>query len=139
MNKVTITEAIKMAGVSRSHFYKKYINNNEISVEIKDDKKFIDISELIRVFGSTLKVENKNSTQNTTGDSKNTPKTPNNNERIIELLENQVAELKTELKNRDAEAKNREIWLQNKIDELQNQQNNLLEYKNKRKKFLGMF
>ena len=51
MNKVSITQAAKLAGISRSYLYRKYINSGLISVETEDDKKFIDISELIRVFG----------------------------------------------------------------------------------------
>ncbi len=50
MNKVSISEAIRMAGVSRSHFYSKYINTGKISVLAEDDKKLIEISELICVF-----------------------------------------------------------------------------------------
>ena len=52
MPKVTITEAAKLAGVSRAHLYNKYIKNGLISVS-KDhrDRPFIDTSELLRVFG----------------------------------------------------------------------------------------
>lgn len=51
MNKVSITQASKLAEISRSYLYLKYINNGLIIVETKGDKKFIDISELIQVFG----------------------------------------------------------------------------------------
>jgi hypothetical protein len=50
--KLSISQAAKMAGVSRSHFYKSYINNHRISVEEdRFGKKVIDKSEILRVFG----------------------------------------------------------------------------------------
>ena len=54
MTKLTITQAAKQAGISRSTLYKKYITTGVISVESVDDKKFIDMSELIRVFGNVV-------------------------------------------------------------------------------------
>ncbi|HRG61660.1 MAG TPA: hypothetical protein PLP75_01435 [Burkholderiales bacterium] len=132
MAKVSISEAIRMAGVSRSHFYNKYINKGLISVQVEDDKKLIEISELIRVFGN-IQVENSTKEQiRTVEDIKNIP----DSTKIIELLEQQLLEYK----QREIEAKSREEWLQKQIDELRQQQNNLLENKAiKRKKFLGLF
>ena len=52
MNKVSITQAAKHVNLSRSTLYKKYINTGIISVETVEDKKLIDMSELIRVFGN---------------------------------------------------------------------------------------
>ncbi len=132
MAKVSISEAIRMAGVSRSHFYKKYINKGLISVQVEDDKKLIEISKLIRVFGN-IQVENSTKEQiRTVEDIKNIP----DSTKIIELLEQQILEYK----QREIEAKSREEWLQKQIDELRQQQNNLLENKAiKRKKFLGLF
>lgn len=132
MAKVSISEAIRMAGVSRSHFYNKYINKGLISVQVEDDKKLIEISELIRVFGN-IQVENSTKEQiRTVEDIKNIP----DSTKIIELLEQQILEYK----QREIEAKSREEWLQKQIDELRQQQNNLLENKAiKRKKFLGLF
>lgn len=132
MAKVSISEAIRMAGVSRSHFYNKYINKGLISVQVEDDKKLIDVSELIRVFGN-IQVENSTKEQiRTVEDIKNIP----DNTKIIELLEQQLLEYK----QREVEAKSREEWLQKQIDELRQHQNSLLENKViKRKKFLGIF
>ena len=52
MARVSITEAARLAGIGRSSFYQTYINKGAISVS-KDSsgKKFIETSELIRVFG----------------------------------------------------------------------------------------
>lgn len=132
MAKVSISEAIRMAGVSRSHFYNKYINKGLISVQVEDDRKLIDVSELIRVFGN-IHVENSNKEHiRTVEDTKDI----SDKTKIIELLEQQLLESK----QREIETKCREEWLQKQIDELRQQQNSLLENKViKRKKFLGLF
>ncbi len=52
MAKVSVSEAIKLSGVSRSSFYGKYVKQGQISVSVgHDGKKQVDTSELIRVFG----------------------------------------------------------------------------------------
>ncbi|MDA8416573.1 MAG: hypothetical protein M0Z78_05835 [Betaproteobacteria bacterium] len=52
MAKVSVSEAARIAGISRSYFYRKYINTGKLTVEKdKDDKPVIDKSELFRVFG----------------------------------------------------------------------------------------
>jgi hypothetical protein len=51
MKMVNITEAAKLAGISRNHFYKKYLNPGLISVSKNEAGKVaIDPSELMRVF-----------------------------------------------------------------------------------------
>lgn len=132
MAKVSISEAIRMVGVSRSHFYNKYINKGLISVQVEDDKKLIDVSELIRVFGN-IHVERIDQEHiRTVEDIKDTQ----DKNKIIELLEQQLLESK----QRESEAKNREEWLHKQIDELRLQQQNLLENKVVgRKKFFGIF
>jgi len=50
MAKLSISEAIKQSGVARSTFYNKYVNKGIISVSVSDNKKYIDSSELVRVF-----------------------------------------------------------------------------------------
>lgn len=54
---VNISEAAKLAGISRTYLYKKYINTGILSVS-QDEKgnKVIDVSELIRVFGKIVDV-----------------------------------------------------------------------------------
>lgn len=56
MATVSITQAAKLAGVSRSTLYRKYISTGQLSV-ISDHngKKKIDTSELLRVFGELKK------------------------------------------------------------------------------------
>lgn len=127
--KVSISEAIKMSGVSRSHFYKSYVDKGKISIELIDDKKFIDVSELIRVFGNIQLEDNKNTTENNSN--------TEDKAKIIELLEQQLSESK----KRENQAQERERWLQSQIDELRSQQTYLLEDKTtkKRKKLFGLF
>ena len=55
---LTITEAIKQSGIGRTAFYSK-INKGLISVSVVNGKKAIDPSELVRVFGNDVQVENK--------------------------------------------------------------------------------
>ena len=50
MARLTISEAIKQSGVARSTFYRKYVKQGLISVSEHDGKKYIDSSELVRVF-----------------------------------------------------------------------------------------
>lgn len=132
MSKLSITDAAKAAGVSRSHLYKRYINTGKISIEVVDDKKVIDLSELIRVFGNVLGDANEIHSDTFVNTHKDDGK-----DKIIAILERELAELR-------CQAKEREDWLKQQIDELRQQQNYLLENKlssekSKRKKFLGIF
>ena len=53
MAKVSIAQAAKMVGISRTTMYRKFINSGSISVEaVADGLKQIDTSELMRVFGT---------------------------------------------------------------------------------------
>lgn len=125
MSKVSISQAAKLANISRSTLYNKYINAGLISVETVSDKKLIDLSELFRVFGNTLSQYSDNVQDNNDIDSilqtENTAK-----DKIIQLLEQQLSE-----------AKSREEWLKTQLEKA----TNLLEDKTlkSRKKFLGIF
>ncbi|MGH9776721.1 MAG: hypothetical protein ACRD50_17480 [Candidatus Acidiferrales bacterium] len=56
VTEVSISEAAKLAGVSRTHFYRKYINDGIVSVSRnKIGKPVIELSELFRVFGALHK------------------------------------------------------------------------------------
>jgi DNA-binding transcriptional MerR regulator len=129
MAKVTITEAAKLAGISRQQLYRGYINKGRLSTEKAGDKSFIDVSELLRVFPNA-KIETSESDTILHHD------TPKNNQ--VTSSENEIV---TILKTQLAEAKEREKWLTSQIDELRHQQTYLIEDKTpkKRKKFLGIF
>lgn len=135
MSKVSISQAAKMAGIGRSTLYNKYINTGKITVESIDDKKMIDTSELLRVFGNNIKMDSADCTDNTvqTGYEQvvNTTK-----DKIIAMLEQQLEESKSLLKD----AKEREEWFKAQLEKT----THLLENKQepevpKRKKILGIF
>ena len=49
---VNIKEASRLAGISRTNFYKNYINTGKISTsKDEQDRPMVDISEILRVFG----------------------------------------------------------------------------------------
>lgn len=120
--KITITEASKLAGISRTAFYKSYINKGVISVIRENKSTYIDISELLRVFPDIQLDVNKNTEVNM----------------LDVTLERENQLLRNQLKL----AEDREIWLQSQIDELRKQQSLLLEDKStkkNRKKWFGIW
>jgi len=121
MPKHSVSEAARLAGVSRSHFYKKFIKTGLISVERdKDDKPIIDTAEIMRACGD-LKPENSELTKNVQFDtleiqSKNTAL-----QIEVQLLREQLTAAQDDKK-----------WLQGKVDQLTDQLNTttrLLEHK----------
>ena len=91
MARLTITEAIELSPYSKTYFYKKYIKGGLISVSVdKDNKKYIESSELVRVFPDLKKPESA-PTVHDTSDQVST-----NSVHISELkhLHEQIAELK---------------------------------------------
>jgi hypothetical protein len=130
MSKVNLTQASKMAKISRSTLYNKYIKNGLITVEVIDDKKMIDVSELLRVF-STVQVDDQQ-IQSSTPDSTENKQENTSQDKIIKMLEDQLLE-----------AKEREEWLRSQITELTEltkQNHKLLEYNQARprKKIFGL-
>ena len=125
MSKVSITQAAKLAKISRSTLYNKYINTGMISVETVEDKKLIDMSELFRVFNNNITQDSNDTPINTVADSveqaENTAK-----DKIISLLERQLQE-----------AKEREEWFKQQLEKT----THLLEDKTTkpRKKLFGIF
>lgn len=125
MSKVSITQASKLAKISRSTLYNKYIKTGIISVETLDDKKLIDVSELMRVFGA-VQLDSTIVQPNTSKNTPNTDEKTPDKDKLIMMLEKQLAE-----------AKEREEWLKQQLEKT----THLLEDKTekKRKKFLGIF
>lgn len=129
MSKVNLTQASKMARISRSTLYNKYIKTGLITVEVIDDKKMIDVSELLRVF-STVQVDDQQIQSSTPDITENNQK-DTSQDKIIKMLEDQLLE-----------AKEREEWLRSQITELTEltkQNTKLLEYNQPRKKIFGLF
>lgn len=82
---LSISDAAKQAGISRTTLYKKYIDTGVISVQRVNDQPRIDAAELIRVFGN-LNIDAKQSL------------TQDNNE-----FNSKITELEAEVKRLKAE------------------------------------
>jgi hypothetical protein len=112
MAKLTITEAINQSGISRTHFYGHYINKGLISVSEDKGKKFIDSSELLRVFPS-LKVVNTVDTEKQTD-----LNAPEHHEITLAVQAEQIKHLKEQLadvKGREQEYQERERFHRDQI------------------------
>mgnify|MGYP006382892205 FL=1 len=133
MAKVSITQAAKLSQLSRSYSYKKYINTGLISIVIEDNKKLIDVSEIMRVCDH-IKLEDVSSSQHDTVI--DVVKTQEK-DKIITMLETQLSEAKAREMQLRRETQEREEWFKAQLATA----NNLLEDKTskKRKKFLGIF
>lgn len=113
MARVSISQASKLAGISRSNLYKTYLNKGVISLS-KDStgKKYIETSELLRVFGT---LQGDTTTQHKGGQQEtgDTPKLPPT---VTPNLAKDV-EIKL-LKEQLEKSEQREQWLQAKVDTL---------------------
>lgn len=105
MAKVSISEAARLAGISRQHLYKKYITPGLLTVEKDDDSSpMIDTSELLRVFG-----ELKSEGQQAAAHSDDAPLAAE-----FEALCRLLADRDTQLQ----EAREREAWLKQHVAEI---------------------
>lgn len=119
MARVSISKAIKLAGVSRSTFYSSYINKGRVTVSSDTNgKKYIDTSELIRVFGELQKdqPDTLDSSPEHLTEQVRTPQKTELNELSIEVekLRFESEQLKEQL----SEAREREAWYKKQIDTL---------------------
>ncbi len=122
MNKISISEAARIAGISRTNLYKTYINTGKISVVRDNDKVYIDVSELLRVFPNCKLCDTQKAQELPIEDNS---KTQDNSE-LVALLRAQLAE-----------AKEREEWFKQQLEKT----THLLEDKTPkpRKKLFGIF
>ncbi|MGC9128252.1 MAG: hypothetical protein ACP5GA_05925 [Acidithiobacillus sp.] len=114
MAKVSISEAARLAGKSRSHLYEKYINRGVITVEtLRDGRKVIDTSELIRVFGSISLAGSTDDNDDSVKDSSGHVENDNENSQIKALqAENEV--LREYLRAKDEEV----AWLREQVSKV---------------------
>jgi hypothetical protein len=110
MSKVSITAAAKLAGISRSYLYRKYITPGIISTE-KDTagNSVIDTAEILRAFGK-IQGDSEQATKSTQSD---TLKNDSKNAALqveIQLLREQLTAAHDDKK-----------WLQGKVDQLASQ------------------
>jgi hypothetical protein len=113
MARVNVSRAIELAGVSRSTFYSSYVKQGRITVSSDvNGKKYIETSELIRVFGQ-LKGDTSNSSTEQLSEQNWTPAP---NDLLIEI--GQLRYEQQHLKEQLREANEREAWYKKQIDTL---------------------
>ena len=102
MTKLTITEAVKVIPVSESKL-RRDMKAGVVSFEVDEKgKKRFDLSELARVYGQIDLAENNGQVKES-----NPPlsETGHDNPKVVALLENQIADLKSQLEHANAEKK----------------------------------
>lgn len=117
MAKVSVSEAARLAGISRTNFYKNYIHTGKITVDQNAQQKpVVDTSEILRVFGQ-LKGTQDSSNDYSANEQKITPEKRIENSGVNSQSDSsrEVIEL---LKSQLLEAKERELWLQKQIEDL---------------------
>ena len=118
MAQVSITKAAGLAGISRSTFYRSYINTGKVSVgSDQQGNPVVDTSELLRVFGV---LHDTTEDQDTKGvRDANDP-----NILVISELESELHRVRDILRIREEElhkAEEREQWLRDLLARSQNQ------------------
>lgn len=106
MAKVCISEAARLAGVSRQHLYKKWITPGLLSVE-KDggNPPVIDTSELLRVFGELKGLGHE-------------PETTSESVKLLKAELKATRELLADRENQLLEAREREAWFKQHVGEV---------------------
>ena len=118
MAQVSVTKAAGLAGVSRSTFYRSYINTGRVSVgSDQQGNPVVDTSELLRVFGV---LHDTTESQDTEGVREaRDPKTL-----VISELESELHRVRDILRIREEElhkAEERELWLRDLLARSQSQ------------------
>ena len=91
MARLSISEAIRQSPIGKSQFYSKYIDGGLISVSSDaSGKKYIESSELLRVFGELKGEQSKEVRKQDKPDS--TGKTDADQSEVIKLLKEQLSE-----------------------------------------------
>ena len=113
MAKVTITEAAKLAGYSRQHFYRKYVNTGKITIEKNSrGNKVVDTAEILRLTGQINGGDKRQATVTREVTRSDDEKRPD-----ITGLEAEIKGLREQL----TEYKEREAWMRDKVDQLTDQ------------------
>lgn len=117
MAKVSVSEAARLAGISRTNFYKNYVKSGKITVDQDHaGKPQVDTAEILRVFGELKKTQDdSNPVREKT--QRITPEKHSENS----AFEVELRAVREMLKVREAqleEAQERERWMQRQIEEL---------------------
>jgi hypothetical protein len=125
---VNLSQAARLAGISRTHLYKRYIEPGKISINRSDPKApTVDTSELLRIFGTLIEhTSDDSNVSNRVQDltpieySQNNPLPPE----VVALREQLQAareQFRTEQERaltQERAAQDRERWLQGQVDKL---------------------
>jgi hypothetical protein len=118
MAHVSVTKAAGLAGVSRSTFYRSYINTGRVSVgSDPQGNPVVDTSELLRVFGVLHDTTESQDTESVRDASD--PKTL-----VISELESELQRVRDILRIREEDlrkSEERELWLRDLLARSQNQ------------------
>lgn len=126
MAKVSMSEAARLAGVSRQTLYRK-VDAGELSVERDGDSVQVDTSELLRVFGTLQSTDSTDSRKTSNGGAVTAPDTPAGQSVTpidgakLAALEVEARMLREQLRSVEQqllEARERESWLQGHAKEL---------------------
>ena len=118
MAHLTISEAIKRSPIGKSQFYSKYIDGGLITVSVNSvGKKYIDSSELLRVFGELKSDLSDNVRKNSDSSEKKQAITNDNGQdEIIKLLKSQLSEAKSEANKREEYYQSQIISLTSRLE-----------------------
>lgn len=112
MAQVSISEAARLAGISRGSLYKTYISKGTISVSADSaGKKFIETSELLRVFGE-LNGNTSEQVEQSTDEQHDTDKL--SLEQVEKTKDLEIKMLREQLEKTEQ----REQWLQSQVQNL---------------------
>jgi hypothetical protein len=118
MTQVSITKAAGLAGVSRSTFYRSYINSGKVSVTSDSQgNPVVDTAELLRVFGVLHDTSENNDTRDVRGSN-------DQSSLAISELESELHRVREILRIREEElrkAEERELWLRDLLAKSQSQ------------------
>lgn len=95
MARLSISEAIRQSPIGKSQFYAKYIDGGVITVSVDNaGKKYIDSSELLRVFGGLKGGNSEQDPKQSEMDATGLPNFPDNNNQleVIKLLKEQLSD-----------------------------------------------
>ncbi|NCB43494.1 MAG: hypothetical protein EOM59_12880 [Clostridia bacterium] len=117
---VNLTTACKMVGISRTTMYNRYVNNGVLSVNKRDKQVFIDVSELVRVFGNVKQLDEHGNVQEALP--------------LDDVLHDESNDLTTENARLKAENEQLKARLEDKDKHLQDMRHAILLLENKTKK-----
>jgi hypothetical protein len=115
MARLSISEAIRQSPIGKSQFYSKYIDGGLITVSVDGTgKKYIDSSELLRVFGEMTGKQSEEVHKQSESDS--TVKSDTEQSEVIKLLKEQLSDLRHDVGEREKFYQSQIVSLTNRLE-----------------------